>query len=134
MRNGSFMRIVNDQLDGKGPKHFPELKFYQQTVMVSVLSGDLPFSITFWNLTRPPLPKFIASNQMKCTFSYASCNWHQLIDQVQFCFMIMLGPILSRLTMQKLKPTWDTRLCHIHHISLISHQLTTTFSSILTIL
>lgn len=77
------------------------------------LSADLSLvlSITeFWNLTRLSQPTCIASNRMKCRLSYAKYVRHLLIDEVQFCFMKILGRMLA---LQKLPYLEYEILSHI---------------------
>lgn len=98
-------------LKRNGYKHFPKRNWNKRRLCWLSADLSLVLSITeFWNLTRLSQPTCIASNRMKCRLSYAKYVRHLLIDEVQFCFMKILGRMLA---LQKLPYLEYEILSHI---------------------
>lgn len=107
MRNGSCMTSVSYRLN-----YFimmKNLNLFQNRNCSNRglwwLSGDLtlPLSITaFWNLARISLAMFSSPNWMKWT-----CDRHFLINEVQVCFMTILGHMMPGWHCRS-SPAWDT--------------------------
>ena len=89
------------------------------------------FTTTFWILVKPLLSRSMISKWIRCTKNCNACSQHWSTEKAQF-FPITPN---SRSYNQRFKSwtNWATRFCLICCIHLISHQLTTTSSSITTI-
>ena len=71
------------------------------------------------------------SKSMRCTKNCNACSWHWSRERTQFFSMTMPNRT-SHNQYFKSWTQWATEFCLICHIHLISHQLTTTSSSIWT--
>ena len=85
----------------------------------------------FWVPVKPLHLRSILSKSLRCTKNCNACSWHWSTERAQF-FSMMMPDCMSHNQCFKSWTNWARKFCLIHHIYLISHQLTTTSSSIST--
>ena len=81
-------------------------------------------------MEKPLHLRSMLSKSMRCTENCNICSWHWSTERAQFSMAMPDHTLYNQCF--KSWMNWATKFCLIHHIHLISQQLTTTSSSILT--
>ena len=112
-------------------KALPKAKLAPKKVMVT--GGLLPIwsTTTFWIWEKLLHTRSMFSKSMKCTKNCNGCSPHWSTERAQFFSTVMLDHMLYNQCLKSWM-NWAMKFCLTGHIHLISHQPTTTSSSILT--
>ena len=115
----------------EAPKYFPKSNLHQKKVMIT--GGLLPIwsTTTFWIWEKLLHMRSTLSKSMKCTKNCNACSLHWSTKRAQFFSIVMLNCMLYNQCLKSWM-NWAMKFCLTSHIHLISHQPTTTSSSILT--
>ena len=117
----------------RSSKELPKVKLAPKKRSWSLFGGLLPvWSTTAFRIPAKPLHlRSMLSKSMRCIKNCNACSWHWSRERTQFFSMTMPNRT-SHNQYFKSWTQWATEFCLICHIHLISHQLTTTSSSIWT--
>ena len=115
----------------RSSKVLPKVKLAPKKVMVT--GGLLPIwsTTTFWIWEKLLHMRSMLSKSMKCTKNCNACSPHWPTERAQFFSTVMLDHMLYNQCLKSWM-NWAMKFCLTSHIHLISHQPTTTSSSILT--
>ena len=136
MKSGFYTTISNDHLSGwleKTLQSTSQIQTCTKKRSWSLCGGLLLIWSTtaFWILAKSLHLRSLLSKSMWCTKNYSVFSQHWSAEKAQFFSMSMFHHMLHN---QHFKSwiNWAMKFCLIHHIRLISCQLTTTSSGIAT--
>ena len=116
----------------EAPKHFPKPNLHQKKVMVTVWwSAAHLIHYSFLNPSETSTSEKYAQQINEMHKNCKACSQYWSTEGVQF-FSTAMPDCTVHNQCCKTWMNWAKKFCHIHHIHLTCHQLTTTSSSIST--